>query len=206
MLVDRGEVETLRNAYDELIDAEVPSPGDRLLGGITRQVMVPWAAHPTFADNGALRAGLAVGAQLEGEPVERVFDMLIFKPPLHPVSTIGRCLPIAWRAANPTIPAGSSPCAMPTTSFPSNVRWRSRSERAVARCTPTAHRTTRRRTDPGIDLGGPTSSTSRRHRSWTASGRPQTGPAERGGVPLDRHGDADLELHIGQSMSVMSLV
>lgn len=104
-LVDRGAVDELRVAYDALIDAEVPSAGDRLLGGLTRQVMLPSAAHPTFADNGALRAGMAVGAQLVGEPVERVFDMLIFKPPLHPHET-------PWHqdmayAGMPTAPAGS---------------------------------------------------------------------------------------------------
>ncbi|MFN6119935.1 MAG: hypothetical protein ACK5CE_09945, partial [Actinomycetes bacterium] len=47
-LIGPDEVERLRTAYDEIIDGTVASPTQRMLGGITRQVMVPSMVHPAF--------------------------------------------------------------------------------------------------------------------------------------------------------------
>ncbi len=86
-LVDTGTVNMLRQAYDDLIDRRVLADGDGMLGGITRQVMLPSQADPRFHDNVALDAAVAVAQDLLGGPVERSFDMLIDKPPGHPHPT-----------------------------------------------------------------------------------------------------------------------
>lgn len=78
----------LRRAYDEILSREVEAAGDRMLGGITRQVMLPSSAHPTFDRNPAVRAGIHIGRRLfEADDVVRTFDMLIYKPPGHPHDT-----------------------------------------------------------------------------------------------------------------------
>jgi hypothetical protein len=85
-LVAGADLERLRAAYDEVIDQRVLAPGDRYLGGLIRQVMVPSAVHPVFADNPALRRVLEIlGAVLPGPA--RTFDMLIYKPPGDPNET-----------------------------------------------------------------------------------------------------------------------
>jgi hypothetical protein len=86
-LVDDHEVQRLRMAYDEILDGVVAAPGDRQLGGITRQVKGPAQAHPVFDRNAALDAAIELGTELLGEPVIRFYDMLIFKGPGHPHAT-----------------------------------------------------------------------------------------------------------------------
>lgn len=102
-LVAERDLVDLRHAYDELIESGT-SAGDRMLGGITRQIMLPSGADPRFDDNPALLAAHTIGESLLDEPVRRVFDMLIFKAPGHPHET-------PWHqdmayAGVPTAPAG----------------------------------------------------------------------------------------------------
>jgi hypothetical protein len=83
-LIDPGEVERLRAAYDDIIDGTVASPTQRMLGGITRQVMVPSMVHPVFDQNAALDSGREVMRDLFAcAHANRVFDMLIDKPAGH---------------------------------------------------------------------------------------------------------------------------
>jgi ectoine hydroxylase-related dioxygenase (phytanoyl-CoA dioxygenase family) len=86
-LVDADVVAELRTAYAEILDHAVDAPGDGMLGGITRQVMMACQAHPTFDKNPALEAGTAIAEQILGDKVFRLFDMLIYKPPGHPHET-----------------------------------------------------------------------------------------------------------------------
>jgi ectoine hydroxylase-related dioxygenase (phytanoyl-CoA dioxygenase family) len=78
-----------------------------MLGGITRQVMIPSSAHPVFDRNDVVRDAIQVGRQLFGtEAVHRSFDMLIYKPPGHPHET-------PWHqdqsySKHPTAPAGTT--------------------------------------------------------------------------------------------------
>jgi ectoine hydroxylase-related dioxygenase (phytanoyl-CoA dioxygenase family) len=102
--IDAAAIAELRTAYNEVLDRRVAAAGDRLLGGLTRQVMMPSLAHPTFDDNAAYRAGVAVAHQLLGADVHRAFDMLIYKPPLHPHETPWH-QDVAYDAV-PTYPAG----------------------------------------------------------------------------------------------------
>lgn len=88
--VDDETVHSLRAAYDDVLAHRTDMAGsdDRDLGGLTRQVMLPHRAHPTFDANPAIDSGLAMAAQLLGvESVVRTFDMLIYKPPGHPHPT-----------------------------------------------------------------------------------------------------------------------
>lgn len=105
-LIDAETVRELRTAFHELVADEGRAAGDRMLGGITRQIMLPSEAHECFADNRALRAAQRIGEQLTGEAVERVFDMLIFKAAGHPYDT-------PWHqdmaySASPTALAGTT--------------------------------------------------------------------------------------------------
>lgn len=78
----------LRTAYDEVIDRSVVATGDRMLGGLTRQVVRPSLDHTIFDRNDAVRHGIRLGRQLLGtDDVFRSFDMLIYKPPGHPHET-----------------------------------------------------------------------------------------------------------------------
>lgn len=78
----------LRQAYDGIIDGTTVARGDRLLGGLTRQVMLPCRAHPLFDRNEAVYRGIQVARILLGtDAVRRSFDMLIYKPPGHPHAT-----------------------------------------------------------------------------------------------------------------------
>jgi ectoine hydroxylase-related dioxygenase (phytanoyl-CoA dioxygenase family) len=87
-LVDARTLADLRTAYDDILSGRVAVPGDRMLGQITRQVMAPSSAHPTFDDNPAVRTGMRLARQLFGtDEVARTFDMLIYKPPGHPHET-----------------------------------------------------------------------------------------------------------------------
>jgi len=77
--VDEATLGELRGAYDAIIDRDVSAAGDRMLGGLTRQVMIPSAAHPVFDRNPVVKAGLDIAQQLFDTEVFRTFDMLIFK-------------------------------------------------------------------------------------------------------------------------------
>src|SRR5438309_9360535 len=86
--VAAGSLDALRAAYDEILSKHVEASGDRMLGGITRQVMLPSAAHATFDRNPVVGNGIRIGRQLFGtDDVIRTFDMLIYKPPNHPHDT-----------------------------------------------------------------------------------------------------------------------
>jgi len=103
---DEATLELLRDAYDEVLAGD--AVGDRMLGGITRQVMVPSMSHPVFEDNLLLERGREVVRHLYGTShAVRVFDMLIYKPPGHPHET-------PWHqdmsyAGMPFAPAGVQP-------------------------------------------------------------------------------------------------
>lgn len=86
-LVDGDDLASLRAAYDDLIVEAGRAAGDRLLGGVTRQVMRPSDDHPVFADNAALRRAIVLAEHLVGQPVHLQFDMLIYKPAGHPHET-----------------------------------------------------------------------------------------------------------------------
>ncbi|WP_116997322.1 phytanoyl-CoA dioxygenase family protein [Desertimonas flava] len=85
-LADAATVDELRGAYDDVL-ADGRHHGDRLLGGLTRQVMLPHLAHETFASNAALQRTRPIAAALLGGDVEFYFDMLIDKPAGHPHTT-----------------------------------------------------------------------------------------------------------------------
>lgn len=85
-LADATTVDVLRAAYDEVL-ADGRHEGDRLLGGVTRQVMYPHLAHDTFRANAALERARSISADLLGGEVEFYFDMLIDKPAGHPHET-----------------------------------------------------------------------------------------------------------------------
>ncbi len=85
--VDDETLGSLREAYDAIIDKDVEASGDRMLGGLTRQVMIPSNAHPTFDRNPVVKRGLQIAEQLFETDVFRTFDMLIYKPPGHPHDT-----------------------------------------------------------------------------------------------------------------------
>jgi ectoine hydroxylase-related dioxygenase (phytanoyl-CoA dioxygenase family) len=103
-LADETDVEELRAAYEEVL-ADGSSSGDRLLGGLTRQVMRPHVVHETFRTNRVLERARPLAASLLGGEVEFFFDMLIDKPAGHPHTT-------PWHqdmsyTAEPFAPAGT---------------------------------------------------------------------------------------------------
>jgi ectoine hydroxylase-related dioxygenase (phytanoyl-CoA dioxygenase family) len=79
-LIGDDAVAELRAAYDELL---ATSDDGRMLGGVTRQIMHPSARHPAFNRNDAVGAAREIASQVMDAPVNRLFDMLIFKPPGH---------------------------------------------------------------------------------------------------------------------------
>jgi ectoine hydroxylase-related dioxygenase (phytanoyl-CoA dioxygenase family) len=86
--VDAETLAALRAAYDEILRRDIEASGDRMLGAVTRQVMRPSSAHPTFASNPAVDRGIAIARQVFATAdVSRSFDMLIYKPPGHPHDT-----------------------------------------------------------------------------------------------------------------------
>jgi ectoine hydroxylase-related dioxygenase (phytanoyl-CoA dioxygenase family) len=87
-LVEPADLAELRRHYDAVISGEIACGGDRLLGGLTRQVMLPERHHPYFADNPAVAAAREVARHLRRSPdTELYFSMLIYKPPRHPHAT-----------------------------------------------------------------------------------------------------------------------
>ncbi|MEM8747074.1 MAG: phytanoyl-CoA dioxygenase family protein [Actinomycetota bacterium] len=86
-IVDDEAVAELRTAYQRLLDDPGIAAGDRQLGGITRQIMMPSLADPDFDENEVVDAVADVAEQIIGGPVVRLFDMLIYKGPGHPHET-----------------------------------------------------------------------------------------------------------------------
>ena len=106
-LADAATVAELKRVYDGMIDGSVACHGtDRMLGGITRQIMSPHLHHPHFRENTALEKARAIAGRLMGcEAPPFFFSMLIDKPPHHPHET-------PWHqdmsyAGKPVLPAGS---------------------------------------------------------------------------------------------------
>lgn len=103
---DEATLDLLREAYEEVLAGD--AVGDRMLGGITRQVMVPSMSNPVFDDNPLVERGREVVRRLYGTTdAVRVFDMLIYKPAGHPHET-------PWHqdmsyAGMPYAPAGVQP-------------------------------------------------------------------------------------------------
>ncbi len=86
--IDQATLAALRAAYDEILRRDVEAGGDRMLGAVTRQVMHPSSAHPTFDRNPAVDRGIEIARQVFAtDDVGRSFDMLIYKPPGHPHDT-----------------------------------------------------------------------------------------------------------------------
>ena len=81
-MLDLETVETLRDYYDNVLRGDIAIDGDRLLGGLIRQVMVPSQQIDYFRENPALSAGREIAQQLlETIDVHFFFDMLISKEP-----------------------------------------------------------------------------------------------------------------------------
>lgn len=83
-LIDDDTVAALRDAYDSLLSDG--RDGSRMLGGITRQLMMASQLHPLFKSNPALDAARSLVTPLLHDPTY-LFDMLIYKPPGHPHET-----------------------------------------------------------------------------------------------------------------------
>jgi hypothetical protein len=86
-LISDDAVSRLNKVYDQILSCETLAEGDRLLGGVTRQVMRPHQAHPLFADNEGRRNAERIASQIFGGSPSFLYDMLIYKPPQHPVET-----------------------------------------------------------------------------------------------------------------------
>lgn len=87
-LADATTLATLRAAYDALLTGATPCPGDRALGGLTRQIMLPHLHHPAFAENPAVTRARAIARDLvRCEDPQFLYSMLIYKPPGHPHET-----------------------------------------------------------------------------------------------------------------------
>ena len=81
-MIDPETIDTLRHYYERLLRHEIKVDGDRMLGGLIRQVMVPSREIEYFRNNPALNAGREIARQLlECNEVSFFFDMLICKEP-----------------------------------------------------------------------------------------------------------------------------
>ena len=81
-MIEPAAVELLRNDYQKLLSRDVEAEGDRMLGGLIRQIMVPSRELDTFRDNPALEAGREIAKRLlDCTGVDFFFDMLISKEP-----------------------------------------------------------------------------------------------------------------------------
>ena len=83
---DLEEVARLRRLYDAVLAKEIDmGSDDRMLGGLTRQVMHPSKHHEYFQDNPVQATCQEIARQLlPGEPAPAfTFDMLISKAPRH---------------------------------------------------------------------------------------------------------------------------
>lgn len=80
-LVDGTALAELRDAYDGIIERRVEAAGDRLLGGLIRQVKDPSREVELFRANPAIEAGRRLAARLFGAgDYAKVYEMLIDKP------------------------------------------------------------------------------------------------------------------------------
>lgn len=82
-------LDELAQLYDDVLARRIDcGSDDRLLGGVTRQVMNPRRHSPAVAANGVFAAAREVCGELLGtdEP-QFLFDMMIFKPAGHPNDT-----------------------------------------------------------------------------------------------------------------------
>ena len=88
-LVDEEGLADLRDAYDRILSGEIDcGENDRMLGGVTKQVMQPSHHYPPIRENPAyLNARSAAQALFETDEVDQLFDMMIYKPANHPVPT-----------------------------------------------------------------------------------------------------------------------
>ena len=87
-VVAAADLALLRDVYDKLLAREVAAEGDRWLGGVTRQIILPSRAHPLFAANAARETTRAIArAAFDGAEPVFAFDQLLFKPPGHPAET-----------------------------------------------------------------------------------------------------------------------
>lgn len=88
-LIDQTTVETLRDLYDKILNKAIYCGNDdRQLGGVTRQVMQPRKYIAYFQDNPAVQTAHRMAQQiLNVSQTALSFDMLIYKPPLHPKAT-----------------------------------------------------------------------------------------------------------------------
>lgn len=85
--LETAELDAVRAACDALLADRGSAAGDRELGGITRQIMMPSAEQPELRA-GPVRARIAaLAAELLGHDVTPLFDMIIHKPPGHPHET-----------------------------------------------------------------------------------------------------------------------
>jgi hypothetical protein len=78
---DDETVDRLRTVYDQMLSGEISCAGtDRLLGGVTRQIMEPSLYHPVFRKNRALALGQVMATALfGGTEAQFAFSMLIYK-------------------------------------------------------------------------------------------------------------------------------
>jgi ectoine hydroxylase-related dioxygenase (phytanoyl-CoA dioxygenase family) len=80
--IDSDTVSQLRDYYDRILRREIELPGDRMLGDVIRQVMIPSRSLDYFRANPALQSGKEIAAQVLGsDNVGFYFDMLISKQP-----------------------------------------------------------------------------------------------------------------------------
>ena len=87
-LISERAVSQLREVYDQILARDVFAEGDRWLGGVTRQVILPSKAHPLFETNAARDATREIArAAFDGAEPVFAFDQLLFKPPGHPAPT-----------------------------------------------------------------------------------------------------------------------
>ena len=87
-LISAQTVARLREVYDRILSRDVAAEGDRWLGGVTRQVMLPSKAHPLFDSNAGRDATRDIArAAFDGAEPMFAFDQLLFKPPGHPAET-----------------------------------------------------------------------------------------------------------------------
>lgn len=88
-LAHKGDLVTLRTAYDDLLAGRVDCGEDaRVLGGLTTQFVRPHLHHETFRSNAVLERGKDVVRAITGaaEPLF-VFSQLLYKPAGHPHET-----------------------------------------------------------------------------------------------------------------------
>jgi len=87
--VSDDAVDELRDTYDAILRGDVDCGEHfRKLGELTVQVMAPSTHVPTLRQHPMFDAGRrAAAALLDCDEPEFAFDMMIFKPPMHPVET-----------------------------------------------------------------------------------------------------------------------